>query len=147
MNNSGNSTRSAPSADACARAARTLAALPSISPMVGLSWASVTANSLRRSVMAALSDLLVVIHGQAVRELFDRGVEQLDHQHERDRADQFDRARGGRADEPGERQRQQERKNLLADGLLRTERKGQAVAGVDRGLPDPQQGLRAPLRP
>ena len=38
-----------------ARAARTFAALPSISPTVGLSWASVTAKALRRSVMAASS--------------------------------------------------------------------------------------------
>src|SRR5258708_38832874 len=53
MNNSGNSTRSARSTAACARAARAFAALPSMSPMVGLSWASVTANASRRSVMAA----------------------------------------------------------------------------------------------
>src|SRR5689334_12203026 len=52
MNNSGNSTRSATSAIARARAERALAALPSMSPMTGLSWASVTANALRRSVMA-----------------------------------------------------------------------------------------------
>src|SRR5690242_10998606 len=117
MNNSGNSTRSAPSAMARERATRAFAALPSISPMVGLSWASVTANASKRSVMAAVlaleesqslddgddpecaghqqrdahcgrahvldpADLLVVIHGQAIGELLDRSVEQLDDQHE-----------------------------------------------------------------
>ena len=39
MNSSGNIIRSAPSAAARARAARALAALPSTSPMIGLSWA------------------------------------------------------------------------------------------------------------
>src|SRR3569623_1659423 len=45
-----------------------------------------------------LTDLLVVLHGQAVGELLDRGVEQLDHQHEGDGADQLDRAHHGRAE-------------------------------------------------
>ena len=44
MNNSGNTTRSAPSALACARAARALAALPATSPTVGFNWASVIVN-------------------------------------------------------------------------------------------------------
>ncbi|MHC2665849.1 hypothetical protein ACVINX_006634 [Bradyrhizobium diazoefficiens] len=94
-----------------------------------------------------LPDLLVVIQGQAIGELFHRGVEQLDHQHERHSTDQLDRAHRGRADEPGQRQRQQERKDLLANRLLRSKCKGQTVARIDRGLPDPQQGLRAPRRP
>src|SRR5581483_1231963 len=128
MNNSGNTTRSAPSVAARARAARALAALPSTSPTVGLSWASVIFNSAVRSFITYAhigyndngplrefgqspasdrshafgdgkqpeqrghqqhdadrgrahvldpADLRIVIHGQAVGQLFDRGVEQL----------------------------------------------------------------------
>src|SRR6516225_1251948 len=51
MNSSGSTTRSAPSAAARARAVRALAALPSTSPTVGLSWASVMTNSWTASVM------------------------------------------------------------------------------------------------
>src|ERR1700743_3694788 len=51
MNNSGSTTRSAPSAAARTRAARALAALPSTSPTVGLSWASVILSSVGRSVI------------------------------------------------------------------------------------------------
>src|ERR1700758_2300645 len=51
MNSSGNTTRSAPWAAARARAVRALAALPSTSPTVGLSWASVILNSAARSFM------------------------------------------------------------------------------------------------
>src|SRR6218665_522956 len=50
MNNSGNTISVAPSALACARAARALAALPAISPTMGLSWASVTVKRVN-SVM------------------------------------------------------------------------------------------------
>src|ERR1700755_1873315 len=49
MNNSGSTTRSAPSAAARTRAARAFAAFPSTSPTVGLSWASVILNSAVRS--------------------------------------------------------------------------------------------------
>src|SRR6516225_8625047 len=52
MKSSEKTTRSAPSAAARARAARALAALPSTSPTVGLSWASVMMNWSVRSVMA-----------------------------------------------------------------------------------------------
>src|SRR6516165_6908701 len=51
MKSSGNTRRSAPSAAALTRAARTLAALPSTSPTVGFSWASVILNSAVRSLM------------------------------------------------------------------------------------------------
>src|ERR1700729_1525138 len=51
MNNSDSITRSAPSARARSRAARTFAALPLTSPMVGLSWAKVIENWSARSVM------------------------------------------------------------------------------------------------
>src|SRR4029450_12327642 len=44
MNNSGSTTRSAPSAFARSRATRALAALPVMSPTVGFSWASVIVN-------------------------------------------------------------------------------------------------------
>src|SRR5580704_1312895 len=51
MNSSGSTRRSEPSAAAWARAARALAALPSISPTVGFSWASVILNSAVRSLI------------------------------------------------------------------------------------------------
>src|ERR1700749_2044511 len=51
MKSSGNTIRSAPSAVARSRAARTLAALPSTSPTVGFSWARVILNSAVRSLM------------------------------------------------------------------------------------------------
>src|SRR5215831_697403 len=51
MKSSENTIRSAPSAAALARAVRTLAALPSISPTAGLSWASVILNSALRSLI------------------------------------------------------------------------------------------------
>src|SRR5206468_12183606 len=44
MNNSGSTTRSAPSALALSRATRALAALPVTSPTVGFSWASEIVN-------------------------------------------------------------------------------------------------------
>src|ERR1700757_4788662 len=129
MKSSGNTTRSAPSLAARARAARALAALLSTSPTVGFSWGSVILNSAVRSLIryahigynnnvpsrAGLQspaldrsyalgdgkqpkgtghqqcdadrrrshvldppDLWVVIGGQAVGELFDRGIEELD---------------------------------------------------------------------
>src|SRR5215831_7876335 len=51
MKSSENTIKSAPSAAALTRAARTLAALPSMSPTVGLSWASVILNSALRSLI------------------------------------------------------------------------------------------------
>src|SRR6201995_528629 len=143
MNNSGSTTRSAPSAAARARAARALAALPSTSPTVGLSWASVILNSAVRSYITyahigyndngpqraglqslasdrshALSDgkqpeqrrhqqhdadrgrahvldpadLRIVVGGEPVGQFLDRGIEQLDHQHQHDSAEQLDAA-------------------------------------------------------
>ncbi len=44
MNNSDSITRSAPSARARSRAARTFAALPATSPIVGFNWAKVMEN-------------------------------------------------------------------------------------------------------
>src|ERR1700739_735674 len=51
MKSSGSTTSSAPSLAARARAARALTALPSTSPTVGLSWASVILNSAVRSLI------------------------------------------------------------------------------------------------
>src|SRR5271155_628329 len=51
MNNSDTITRSAPSALARARAARTFAALPATSPTVGFNWAKVIENWSARSVI------------------------------------------------------------------------------------------------
>ena len=55
-------------------------------------------------------------------------------------------AHHGRADQPGQRHRQRQREHFLADSLLRTDRKGEAVTRVDGGPPEPQQ-IRVPLRP
>src|ERR1700726_2719613 len=133
MNSSGNTRRSAPSAAARTRAARALAALPSISPTVGFNCASVIMNSAVRSVITyahigyknndpwhaglqwpaldrsyALgegkqpeqaghyqrhadggraqildpADLWIVIGGEPVGELLDRGIEQFHDQHQ-----------------------------------------------------------------
>src|SRR5260221_2505226 len=60
MNNSGSTTRSAPSARAFARAARALAALPVTSPTVGFNWASVIENWALRSVI----EQWCLAHGQ-----------------------------------------------------------------------------------
>src|SRR5271157_4824102 len=138
MKSSGNTTRSEPSEAAHVRATRTLAALPSTSPTVGLSWASVILNSAAPSLMTyahfvhnydapplgpqsplldrayALGDgkqpeqtadnegdahrcraqilhppdLRIVVRGQAVGELLDRGIEQLNDQHQKHHGDQ-----------------------------------------------------------
>src|ERR1700678_382081 len=142
MTNSGNTTRSAPAARACARAARALAALPATSPTAGFNWASVTVKWVAGSVMErwclargqtaiawsdrayALgdgeqpeqarhdqrdahrrrahildpADLRIMLGGQPVGELLDRGIEQFDHQHQGDGGDQLDAAHHGRAD-------------------------------------------------
>ena len=91
-------------------------------------------------------DLRIMVGGQAIGEFFDRGVEQFDHQHQHDRRDQFDAAHHGGADQPGQRQRQRQRDEFLANSLLRPDRKGEAVTRVDRGPPEPQQ-VTVPRRP
>src|ERR1700756_531096 len=199
MKSSGSTTSSAPSLAARARAARALTALPSTSPTVGLSWASVILNSAVRSLITyahigynnnvpsraglqspaldrsyALGDgkqpedashqqsdadrrrshvldppdLRVVIGGQAIGELLDRGVEELDNQNHDDSRHQFDAAHGGGPDQPGKRDREQKREQLLANGLLRADCEDQAVARVDGGPPESQQAkIPLPLRP
>src|SRR5215472_3623798 len=151
MKSSGNTTRSAPSAAAFARPARALVALPSTSPTVGLSWASVILKSAARSFMTYTHfihkygaptvglqlpsldrayafgdgkqpkqgaddqrhahrgrtqilhppDLRIVISGQAVGELLDGGVQQLNDQHQQHHGDQLDPAHQGRPAQPG----------------------------------------------
>src|SRR6476661_681160 len=91
-------------------------------------------------------DLRIVVGGEPVGQLLDGGIEDLDHQHERHRRDQLDPAHHARADQPGQRHRQRQRKQLLADGLLRPDRESQPVTRVDRGPPESQQ-IRVPLQP
>src|SRR6185503_13693713 len=222
MNNSGSTSRSAPSALALSRAARALAALPVTSPTVGFNWASAMVNlgsvmglwclaqeqtandcfvafssevdtgsreenaakqKLRYAALIPIStaylerayafgdgkqperpghqqrhadrrrphvldppDLRVVGGGEPVGELLDRGIEDLDHQHERHRRDQFDPAHYAGADQPGQRHRKRQREKFLADSLLRPDRKSEAVTSVDRGPPKSQQ-VKVPLRP
>src|SRR5207253_1481169 len=81
-----------------------------------------------------------------VGELLDRGVEQFDDQYQNDGGDQLDSAHRGGADQPRQRQRQCQRGDLLANGLLRADSKDQAVARIDRGPPQPQQ-LKVPPQP
>src|SRR5690242_7056785 len=186
MNNSGSTSRSAPSVLAWSRAARALAALPVTSPTVGFNCASVivklgsvmerwclaqeqTANarlvafssevgtgsrqenaSKQKPTYAVLiptstayleraytfgdgkqperpghqqcdadrrrphvldpPDLRIVVGGQPVGELLNRGVEDLDDQHKRHRCDQLHPAHHARADQPGQRHRKRQRK-------------------------------------
>src|SRR6185503_9801659 len=194
MNNSGSTSRSAPSAVALSRAARALAALPVTSPTVGFSWASAmvnlgsvmgrwclaqgqTANDCfvafssevdtgsreenaskqklryavliptrtaylerayafgdgeqpergshqqrdadrRRTHVLDLADFRIVFGSKPVRKLLDRGIEDLDHQHKGDSGNQFHAAHHARTYQPGQRHRQRQREQFLADGLL-----------------------------
>ena len=72
-------------------------------------------------------DLRIVIGGQPVGKLLDRGIEQFNDHHQRHRADQLDAAHQRHADQPRRGQRQHQRDQLLANGLLRTDGKDQAV--------------------
>ena len=60
--------------------------------------------------------------------------------------DQLHPAHHGGADQPGQRDRQREREQLLAHGLLRADREGEPVTRVDGGSPQSQQ-ITVPLRP
>src|SRR3954447_1912 len=100
----------------------------------------------RRTHVLDPPDLRIVVGGEAVGELLDRGIEDLDHQHERHRRDQFNPAHHARADQPGQRHRQRQRKQFLANSLLRADRKCEAVPRVDSDPPESQQ-IRVPLRP
>ena len=91
-------------------------------------------------------DLRIMVGGETVGELLDGGVEQFDDQHQDDGRDEFDAPHVGHADQPRQRQRQHQRHQLFANGLLGTNREGKAVAGIDRGPPEPQQ-LKALPRP
>src|SRR3954463_5738902 len=100
----------------------------------------------RRTHVLDPPDLRIVVGGEPVGELLDRSIENLDHQHERHRRHQFHPAHHARANQPGQRHRQRQRKKLLTDSLLRADRKGEAVTRVDGSPPESQQ-VKAPLRP
>ena len=67
MNSSGNTTRSAPSSRAWARAARALSALPAMSPTVGLSCASVTMKGAGSVMQRRSSRVPALRNRQAAR--------------------------------------------------------------------------------
>src|SRR4051812_1678773 len=91
-------------------------------------------------------DLRIVVGGEPVGELLDRGIEDLDHQHERHRRDQLNPADHAGADQPGQRHRQHQREQFLADSLFRPDRKSQPVTRIDGGPPESQQ-VKVPLQP
>src|SRR3954451_7320090 len=100
----------------------------------------------RRAHVLDPPDLRIVVGGEPVGQLLDRGIEYLDHQHKRYRRDKFHTAHHARADQPGQRHGQCQREQFLADGLLRADRKSEAVTRVDGGSPESQQ-IKVPLRP
>jgi hypothetical protein len=88
-----------------------------------------------RAHILDVPDLRIVIGRKSVRQFFDRGIQKLNRQKQKDHRHEFDTADRCCSDKPRQRQRHQKRKQFLPDGTLGTDGKDQSVPAIDGGAP------------
>jgi hypothetical protein len=87
-------------------------------------------------------DHQIVVERDAVAEFLDCGVEQFDNENENQRADQGNALAGVRGQEKSERYSNRQRHQLLAERLLRSRCRDEAVPAIDGRLPKSFHAIR-----
>ena len=92
-------------------------------------------------------DHQIMVERDAVAQFFDCGVEQFDNEDEDQRADQRQAPASVCGQEEGERYSDRQRRQLLAERLLRSRRGDEAVPAIDGRLPKPFHAIRPNREP